>query len=256
VPVHRELQTAFAAGLTSGVLPEGVVAHDPAEVAQRFAVYRNNVGHSLIQALATKFPVIQRLVGEAFFAQMARLFADTNRPKTPVLMLWGDAFPGFLAEFAPLAAYPYMADVARIEVARGVAYHASDVQAISADRLQQLAASGGNGSLALHPSVQLISSRHPVVTLWQTNQPGQTPHNMANKGPETALVLRTQTFDVVVHAISQADAALITALQGGQTLLQAAEYAATLAQGYDPSPMLGLLFQAGALVEPDPALSE
>ncbi len=253
---HRDVQHGFAVGLVSGAVPGGVTALDPGEVSQRFNVYRNNVSHSLTQALAVKFPVIQRLVGEAFFAQMARVFADTHRPQTPVVMLWGDAFPGFLAEFPPVAAYPYMPDVARIEVARGVAYHAADAGPMAAAALAALGAAGGDGVLYLHPSVQVIRSVHPVFTLWHSHQPGQTPVSIAGKGGECALILRTAALDVAVHAISPGDAAMIAALQAGQTLLYAAASAAAAEAGHDPAPLLGLLFQAGALVAAQSPLPE
>ena len=38
---------------------------------RRFAVYRNNVITGLIDALAQRFPVVCRLVGEEFFRAMA-----------------------------------------------------------------------------------------------------------------------------------------------------------------------------------------
>jgi Putative DNA-binding domain len=244
MPGHPDLQRDFADALVTGALPGGVTARDPAEAQRRFNVYRNNVSHSLTQALAAKFPVIRRLVGDAFFAGMARVFADAHRPKSPVLMLWGEAFPDFLAAFPPLAAYPYMTDVARIEVARGVAYHAADCTPLAAAALDALAAAGGDGPLYLHPSVQVITSAHPAFTLWHGHQPGQTPGSLAGKGPECALILRDRTFDVTVHAIGRDAAAMIAALRAGQTLLAAAALHPT----HDPSPLLALLFQAGALV--------
>ena len=72
-----ELLDEFALALRSGPLPDGLTAlltaRDPSEVEQRFAVYRNNVTVSLTEALAQRFPVIKRLVGEEFFAALARL---------------------------------------------------------------------------------------------------------------------------------------------------------------------------------------
>lgn len=243
-----DVQAAFAAGLVSGAVPDGVTARNPDEVQRCYNVYRNNVSYSLTAALATKFPVIARLVGDAFFAQMARVFTDTHRPQTPILMLWGDAFPDFLAQFPLLAGFPYMADVARIEVARSVAYHAADVTPMTAQALQALAAAGGDRPLPLHPSVQVVVSDHPVVTLWQSHQPGQTPVNLSGLGPETALILRDRALDVAVHAIGRGDATMIAALQTGATLLDAAGRAAADEPAHDPSRLLALLFQTGALV--------
>jgi hypothetical protein len=43
-------------------------------VTRSFAVYQNNVYASLIDALASRFPVTARLVGEEFFQAMARIY--------------------------------------------------------------------------------------------------------------------------------------------------------------------------------------
>jgi hypothetical protein len=248
---HRDVQAAFAAGLADGALPAGVIAPDASEVVQRFNVYRNNVSHGLCKALAAKFPVIERLVGEAFFMAMAREFAAGNRPENPILMLWGGAFPAFLERFPPLANYPYMADVARIELARGIAYHAADHGSVSAAFLADLATSGGDGVLTLHPAVQVLPSAYPACSIWHAHQPGHTAGPVMDKGAETTLVLRNRSLDVLVQRISAADTAFVTALQAGQTLIAAAMAAAALDTRYDPSSLLALLFQAGALIPSD-----
>ncbi len=248
MPAHPDLQAAFAAGLVTGALPGGVTAQNPAEVPRRYDVYRNNVSHSLTRALATKFPAIERLLGEAFFAAMAKVFADGHRPQSPVLMVWGDAFPGFLAGFPPVAAYPYLADVARIELARGTAYHAADCTPLTSEALQALALTGGDGLLFLHPSVQVLQSAHPAFSIWQGNQPGQEPGTMAGKGAENTLVLRNCALDVVVQAILPAEAVMLQRIQAGDTLMAAANAAATTDAQFDPSPLLAMLFQAGALI--------
>lgn len=119
-------QSAFRSALRDGTLPPGVTAAHPAEAARRFAVYRNNVAVSLGQALGRRFPVIQRRVGDEFFAALARAYLAADPPRSPVLMEWGAGFADFLAGFRPLAGWPFMADVARIEWARGLAFHAAD----------------------------------------------------------------------------------------------------------------------------------
>lgn len=77
-----ELQSGFDAALRGGPLPAGLTARDTSETERRFNVYRNNVVVSLTEALAMRFPVVERLVGEAFFRQMARVYIDLDRPKT------------------------------------------------------------------------------------------------------------------------------------------------------------------------------
>jgi hypothetical protein len=222
LPTHPDLLAAFAAGLRDGTLPPGLTADE-----RRFAVYRNTVVVGLAGALSQRFAVIERLVGAEFFAAMGRIYQEAHRPKSPVLQEWGDTFPGFLAEFPPLAAYPYMADVARIELARGRAYHAADADPLSG----QLAAGARFG---LHPSVQVLRLAHPAVSIWAANQPGAEERPI-EPGPEIALILRDARFNVPVAGIDADDAALIEGLLAGA------------GTGWDPQPILMHLMRAGVL---------
>ena len=198
LPAHPDLVTAFAAGLVDGSLPPDLTAQAPDEASRRFAVYRNNVAVSLATALSRRFPVVERLVGSDFFAAMGQIYLQAHRPKSPVLHEWGDSFPGFLAEFPPFATYHYMADVARIEVARGRAYHAADAAPIAPHDLIAAAADPTSARLGLHPSVQVLQLDHPAVSIWTANQAGAQPGCVATHGPEITLILRDARFEVPV----------------------------------------------------------
>ena len=217
-------------GVISGAdVPAGLLASPPDEVAQRVAVYRNNVAHSLAQALARRYPVVQRLVGAEFFAAMAAPFCAAHPPRSPVLQEWGGAFPGFLAGFAPVAGLPYLPDVARIEWARGLAYHAADATPLAPEHLT------ADRPLALHPSLRLLRLSHPAISIWQANQPGGTGL-CRTTGPEIALIWRSADFQVPVLALTPQGAALIEALLRGLPLTEAAA-------GCDPVPVLALLLR-------------
>ncbi len=250
---YPDLVSAFATGLTGGDLPAGLTARIPQEAERRFAVYRNNVAVSLTDALKKRFPVIERLVGPDFFAAMGRLYLNENRPKSPVLSEWGDTFPDFLAGFPPLGDYPYMADVARIELARGRAYHAPDANPIARDLLIVAAADPENAQLGLHPSVQILRLSYPAVSIWAANQAGTNGQGPTSTKAEIALILRDREYQVPVMAIGAGDAALIAALQDGQTLLIATKLAAFAEAGHDPQPILVRLMQAGAITLPKEA---
>ena len=254
MPAHPEFLDAFRNGIGSGALPPGVTATAPDEAAQRFAVYRNNVTVSLIDALALHFPAIERLVGTDFFRAMAREFAQTHRPRSPVLLTWGEGFPDFLAAFPPLAAYPYMADVARIEVARGQACHAADADPIPPADLIAAVDDPASLYLTLHPAVQVLRLGQPAVSIWAANQPDGPPLATGTEGPEIALIWRDTLFNVPVAAISAGDAAMIEAIQSGHNLLMAAELAAFAEPDHTPQTMLIRLMQAGAVVIPGKAI--
>ena len=162
--MHADLIADFRAGLASRAVPAGMTARDPAEVVRRFAVYRNNVAHSLSRALAARFPVIERLVGADFFRPLAAAFIAAHPPASPMLFQWGADFPGFLAGFEPLRELPYLGDVAQLEWLRGEAYHAADARPADAAALARAAEAPAQTLAQLHPSVRLITSRFAAVT--------------------------------------------------------------------------------------------
>ena len=249
MPAHRDFIAAFHGALDGGRLPPGLT--DSPEMQRRFAVYRNNVAASLTEALARRFPVIRRLVGEAFFAPLARSFIGAHPPASPVLLEWGEAFPAFLAAFPPLARYPYMADVARIEMARGRAYHAADAAPLAAAALA--GADPDRLHLRLHPSVQVLHLPTPAVSIWQLNQPGATPAPLPATA-EIALILRDRGLEVPVRAIGPGGAALLAALAAGASLTAAAGAALDQEPAFDPAALLPGLIRAGAFVLPQGAL--
>jgi hypothetical protein len=242
LPDHATTEAGFHAALWSPETPAGLGGD--ASDARRFAVYRNNVQHGLTRALAARFPVIERLVGDAFFAAMARVFAAQHPPQTPVLHEWGGDFPAFLSGFEPVANLPYLGDVARLELARGRAYHAADAPVADPALLARLRPE--TLRLTLAPSVQGFASRWPAVTIWQANQPGATPGALP-PGPEYALIARAPTLDTLVLRLDPAMHCVLRALLKGNPLALAATEA-------DPTPLLALLIQHGliAAIDGDP----
>ncbi|GGK43025.1 HvfC/BufC N-terminal domain-containing protein [Salinarimonas ramus] len=245
-----DLATIFArethaAVLSGAPVPAGLTARDPTQVARRFAVYRNNVVVSLVEALATRFPVIRRLVGEDFFQATARAFIAANPPRSPVLTVYGDAFPGFLAGFPPAAALPYLADVARLEAARTHAYHAADAEPLASDTLLEVCARDpGTWGLVPHPALRVVASRHPILSIWRMNQPGATPGPLANPTGETALVARP-ALDVRVVLAEPGEGAFVIACAGGASFETAAEAALADAPAFDPSRALARILAHG-----------
>lgn len=242
-------QTAFAAALLDPGLapPDGLVAWNGSDTARRFAVYRNNVIVSLVDALVDAFPVTQELVGEDFFRAMARFFAFAHPPGSRLMAFYGAEFPAFVGAFPPAAGVPYLADVARLEYLRVLAYHAADAEPLAANLIASaLADPDALPALrvVLHPSLHVLSSRFAVASLWGAHQGLLDISEVVPEMPETALVLR-HGLDVEVLRISTADGTFIAALHDGVSLGEAVQVADP---GFDPAGVLGLLLQKGAVV--------
>lgn len=247
---HAAIETDFAAALLDAgcAIPAGVTSHTLRRPEKRFAVYRNNVAAGLANALRARFPVIEKLVGEEFFAAMAAVFVRERPPHSPILSVYGDDFPEFLERFPPMAELPYAGDVARLEAARTRAYHAADAEPLSPQALARLDPADIAGlSLALHPSAQIVSSHYAIVTIWAMNS-GELPLAPIDAAiAEDALVLRPH-LAVTVRKLPRGGAAFLQALREGLPLSQAAERAFAEAREFDLTANLAGLFQSGAAI--------
>jgi hypothetical protein len=97
---------AFAAALGEPSAPPPAMTHGRmgAPDVRRFAVYRNNVAVGLIGALEARYPVSRRIVGDDLFRAMARAFVRARKPRSPVMIAYGEEFPEFVAEYLAFAA--------------------------------------------------------------------------------------------------------------------------------------------------------
>jgi hypothetical protein len=241
IDAFAELQHSFAAAVLGLPAELPVRAATAARAESGLAVYRNNVMSSLIKVLAARFPAVRRLLGEDCFLESARRFIAAEPPRSPLLLEYGDRFPEFLRRDE--ACVGHIADLADLEVARGKAYHAADAAslppqafaAIPAERLAGL-------RLAFHPSVSLLQSRFPIVSLWQASQEagGAT---LRQGRPEAALIARPM-LEVEVWNLPPGGFAFLTVLRGGAAMAEAAEAAMDAAPDFDLAVNLSVLIKA------------
>lgn len=247
IEAFAELQQSFAATVRglAAELPIGLRAATPARAESGLAVHRNNVMSGLIKVVATRFPVVRRLMGEQSFLESIRRFIAAAPPRSPLLLEYGDGFPEFLRRLGDDASC--IADVADLEAARGKAYHAADAApwppqafaAIPAERLAGL-------RLSLHPSVSLLQSRFSIVSLWHAYQECgdatlRQPH------PEAALIARPM-LEVEVWNLPPGGFAFLTALSRGATMAEAAEAAMDAAPDFDLAVNLAVMIEARIVI--------
>ncbi len=236
-------------------VPDGITAHNAAIPTRRFAVHRNNVVAGLVKALKDRFPVVQKIVGEDFFAATARVFVIERPPRTPLLATYGDDFAAFVDAFEPARELAYLADVARLEAARTRAYHAADAAPLDATRFAALDAGAvGNIRIDLHPSLEIVCSPHPIVTIWAMNSGELELVPIENWHGEDALMVRPY-LDVEVRSLPPGGAVFMRALAEGMPIGEAAEAALTACSEFDLTRNLAALMGWGLVrdfVLPEP----
>ncbi len=245
----RELQQEFVHGLL-GEPGEELLAHIDAGrfgAARHLQIYRHNVFASLTGALAAVFPVVQRLVGEGFFAYATDAFIRRHPPRRGNLHDFGHEFPGFLAGFAPAAALTYLPDVARLEWLYHEAFHAPDAAALQPRDLATLSPESASGlHLRLHPGARLLASAYPVLHIWQVNQPGYDGDDRVNldEGGAYLLVIRRHG-EVEIESLGAGAHAFVESLHAGALLAAATEAATAVEPEFDLAATLSGLVRRG-----------
>ena len=242
------MQAIFCDHLAPGAeAPFGLIASP--QPHRRFAVYRNNVFHSLITALKLRFPAIEQLIGSESFQFCAQLFVQSHKPRTPVLMSYGDEFPDFLGELSFLTDWPFLVDVARIEVARTQAYHARDcVPFRLTDARSETIEALFPCYFSLHPAAIVLSSPFPAATIWEFSGSAVALMQIEWQ-PQTIAVTRGH-YDVQVFIVPDGTAQCLAALEQGLTLEDALNEASNSVPDCDLSALLVSLLRCDLLAMP------
>jgi hypothetical protein len=234
MPSLREAQLAFA----------GRVFGAGQSVSPREQIYRNNVFISLTGALADVYPVVQRLVGEKFFAQLARRYMRAHPSRSGNLHDFGSQLTGFITSLSASIGLPYLADVAALEWACHEAFHAAEAAPLDVSRLID----PENAKAPLHPATRLVASRYPVLAIWQANQADEPGLVDLDAGADWLVVLRRE-LQVEILRSTPGEFSLLAALRNGTALGEACEAALAAEPALDLSAALGRFVTHGLLTQ-------
>lgn len=140
----------------------------------RLRVYQNNTRASLTATLMAVFPVTAKLVHERFFRYAASEFVRRNPPREPRLSRYGADFPAFLRTFDGLEEMPFVAETARLEWAIAEALDTASRPARTLADLDKADAEA-TPDLILQPSLRMLVSHWPVLSIWSAHQDGADP---------------------------------------------------------------------------------
>lgn len=240
----------FSAGLLSPTAstPAFLTGPQQKQADKRYDVYRNNVTVSLIAALTSIFPAVERITGPDFFRAMARFHVRQTPPKSPLLFEYGRNFPDFIDGYEYAAHMPWLSDVARIERLWLDSYHAADASPVSPAAFSAVAPEAlGDLTFTPHPATRLISSVYPAVTIFAMNR-GKGAVSRVENRPEDGLITRFDD-EVTVRLLAPGHADFLRALLGGHSLAEAVASAFETEPSFDLSSAIGEMLSAGAFCD-------
>jgi hypothetical protein len=224
------LQKSFAESVSGAPDPVLELVADDGRRRDRLEIHRNNTFASLGAVLQDAFPTVQAILGEAMFQRLATAFVRNRPPMRNHLLDYGAELAGFIAISQPLAAWPFLEDVARLDWAVNAAYGDPEAEPLDADRLSGLAPDALVAlRLPLIPSARLVRSDWPVHAIRMNPEIADDPAALAPRA-ECVLVIRPDA-DVLALPVDAAEHAFLEALAGGATLGEAA----AICQQADPA---------------------
>jgi hypothetical protein len=213
------------------------------------AVYRTNVEGNLAGALAGAYPVVRKIVGDGYFAQLCRAYGASHPSTSGDLIRFGDRFAPFLAGHEGVADLPYLPDVARMEWLVHLAYYAQDPADFDS---RALAGVPPERYASLRPrfapACALLTSSWPLGRIWAVHQDdyrGEFDIDL-KAGPDRILVDRPR-WRASVSSLGAGDFHFLEAV-GRQADLGAAFDAALAADpAFNPSNALLRWIHAGVI---------
>lgn len=215
---------------------------------QRLNIYRNNTFITLIDALATTFPVVKKLVGEDFFNYTANEFIKKHPPRPGPIFEFGGLFSNFIEQFEAAASLPYLCDVARLEWAFNIAYFAADATPIKARDLTEVSENDlARICFKLHPSCQFINSQFAIDKIWFANQPDGVMDKIdLNNGADLIIIRPEDTVNI--HVINPGMSKFLLTLKDGHNVEEAYLNALTLDKNINPSQTMIDLLSIGIFI--------
>jgi Putative DNA-binding domain len=219
-------------------------------------IHRNTTFKGLVAALAANYPTVRQLVGDEWFKACAIEYARMYPAGSPVLAIYGSAFPDFLAAFTPAADLPYLSDVARIDRMWLEALMAPDATPLSPSML----ASPNPHTLAarrvrLHPAARWAWVRHSAASIWIHHRGAPSVAAMTIPDSDEALLLTRSSGSVAHLRLDDAGFAFIDCVRHGATLGAAAEASLRIDPQTDVASLFARLLAAGTFASSSGAQS-
>ena len=233
------VMTKILGGADVRALPNAGIDYFEADYA---SVYRNNSMSAFHDALRSNYKSVAKLVGETYFAYLARAYIKNYPVKARTLVGYGKDFDQIVDDYAGEHKLPYLSDFARLDYLWLGAHLAADSSALNMEYLTGVLEAGGDlGTQKLHfrPDVMLAQTAWPVFDVWSKLR---ADHELGesmemNEGTQSILIWRFQN-EVMQRSLQDNEYTFLRTIKDGGTLGEAMAAALAAQPGADINTML------------------
>jgi hypothetical protein len=193
------------------------VGNAAASAESRLGVYYDAYRLRLVDCLQNDFPGLFALMGEEPFDALCRRYIIQHPSIHPNVRWFGEQLAGFLAVDDEMAGRPYLAEMARFEWARGLAFDAPDATVMESGHLTQLTAEEWPTlSLQLHPTVHRSQFDWNIGPIWRAVCAEESLPAPAKLGHPEQLALWRRATTVYWRSLQHPEARALDAFRDGK----------------------------------------
>lgn len=182
-------------------------------------VYRGDYNARLSEALQNKFEGVSLIAGDELFQDLAQLFLNVKQSRDPDLQQFGEEFPEWLKNSAPLnEKMKFLSEVAKVDLAFHHLFHLAPLVVQS------------NYSLDLNPAVIVLNPQAPIIllevaesgySLWSNRHEDELPKSFKWEELEYVMVFKNHQKKIMSLRLEYHLYHLILELKEGKTLEEA-----------------------------------
>ncbi len=223
----RKLQQNFISDCLSGelnndnILMRSDLVESTISAKGRMGIYRESSIGNITIPLQMTYPVIEDLVGEEFFSAMCREYIKSNFPVSGDMNDYGSQMAEFIEIFEPTKSLAYLPDMARLEWLFHLSSLADDKDASNWSGFADLSeAELSKVTINLHPSVQIMTSNHPILKIWEMCKESGKAFDPAKESGDNVLLMR-KNLKVNLYPLADNETVFLRSIIAGYTLFNA-----------------------------------
>ena len=212
--LQRQFQDYLLRG--DGAVEARVLGTERVPVATRLGIYSGAYRSRLADALASNYPVLAQLLGEADFGSLAAEYIAAHDSPFYSIRYYGHELATFLATREHYAAAPVLAELAQWEWAMSSVFDAGDAAPLAPEDLARIApAKWAQLRFRWHPSVQRLTLWWNVPQLWKAlSEEGERPEMTLGAAPAEWLLWR-ESLTSYFRSLGKAEASVLDAARNG-----------------------------------------
>jgi hypothetical protein len=208
----------------SGAVHGHISAAGRAPVVTRLNLYSRAYHVRLREGLASNYPAVAKVLGEADFAELAEEYIAAHDSRFFSIRFYGHALAHFVASEPSYKSVPFLADLARWEWAMAEVFDAADADSIDASELTDWQpAEWASLRVTFHPSVRLMSLIWNAPQIWQAlMDDAERPRARQERQPVTWLLWRHELRELS-RPVSEAEQQALNAARAGESFGELSE---------------------------------